>query len=172
MKLKISLPSFLGEARCRDVEGLGILALSACYAFRSHPANRRTLEHRIHHATGQGRDFKIERSLASARTHGKKISELTGRPSQCICRWQEENSSRTAGTMGEVQGSEEMMAGVVRRNLRVTKWISTTPAIGVCAACNQEFKVPVSAMKRVSDAQAALRDAFAQHECEPGSKRK
>jgi hypothetical protein len=26
--------------------------------------------------------------------------ELTGRPSQRICRWQEENRSGTAGTMG------------------------------------------------------------------------
>jgi hypothetical protein len=53
-----------------------------------------------------------------------------------------------------------------RRNLRVTKWLSTTPAVGVCTACSQEFKVPMTALSRVTDAQASLLQQFDQHKCE------
>jgi len=55
---------------------------------------------------------------------------------------------------------------MAKRNLRVTKWIRTMPAVAVCTACNREFKVPPAAMKRVSDAQRTLKDAFAEHECD------
>jgi hypothetical protein len=51
-------------------------------------------------------------------------------------------------------------------NLRVTKWIGTVPAVGVCTVCSREFRVPVSAMKRVSDAQNFLKLEFSAHECE------
>ena len=53
-----------------------------------------------------------------------------------------------------------------KRNLRVVKWLGTVPAVGVCTFCNLQFKVPVTAMKRVADAQAALRLQFAGHKCE------
>ena len=52
-----------------------------------------------------------------------------------------------------------------KRNLRVVKWLATVPAAAVCTCCNHEFKVPVSSMKRVSDAQQLLKNAFAEHEC-------
>ena len=52
-----------------------------------------------------------------------------------------------------------------KRNLRVVKWLGTVPAIGVCAFCNREFKVPMTALKRVADAQEALRLQFAAHKC-------
>jgi hypothetical protein len=52
-----------------------------------------------------------------------------------------------------------------KRNLRVLKWIGTTPAIAVCSSCNREFKVPLEALKRVADAQESLRLQFAQHVC-------
>lgn len=55
---------------------------------------------------------------------------------------------------------------MAKRNLRVTKWIGTVPAVAVCTSCNREFKVPVTAMKRVADAQQNLKNAFAGHECE------
>jgi hypothetical protein len=51
-----------------------------------------------------------------------------------------------------------------KRNLRVVKWIGTVHAAAVCTVCNREFKVPMSFMKRVSDAQL-LKNAFAEHEC-------
>ena len=52
-----------------------------------------------------------------------------------------------------------------KRNLRVVKWIGTVPAAAVCTVCNRKFKVPMSFMKRVSDAQLILKNAFAEHEC-------
>jgi hypothetical protein len=57
---------------------------------------------------------------------------------------------------------------MAKRNLRVTKWIGTVPAVAVCTSCNLEFKVPVGAMKRVADAQQTLKNAFAEHECQSG----
>ena len=52
-----------------------------------------------------------------------------------------------------------------KRNLRVVKWVGTLPAVAVCTCCNHEFKVPMSSMKRVSDAQQVLKSAFAEHDC-------
>ncbi len=52
-----------------------------------------------------------------------------------------------------------------KRRLRVLKWLGTVPAVGVCTLCNSEFKVPVTAIKRVADAQAALKAQFDQHRC-------
>jgi hypothetical protein len=54
-----------------------------------------------------------------------------------------------------------------KRNLRVVKWLATTPAVGVCTLCNREFKVPSTALKSVSDAQQSLRVQFAEHKCRP-----
>jgi hypothetical protein len=52
-----------------------------------------------------------------------------------------------------------------KRRLRVLKWLGTVPAVGVCTLCNLEFKVPLTAIKRVADAQAALKVQFDQHQC-------
>jgi hypothetical protein len=52
-----------------------------------------------------------------------------------------------------------------KRNLRVLKWIGTVPAVGVCHACQQQFTVPVTALKKVAEAQASLTRQFTQHEC-------
>ena len=54
---------------------------------------------------------------------------------------------------------------VPKRHLRVVKWIGQVPAIGVCTVCNRQFKVPLTAMKRVADAQESLRLQFAEHKC-------
>src|ERR1700687_1288994 len=56
---------------------------------------------------------------------------------------------------------------MLRRRLRVAKWLSTTPAVGVCTLCSREFKVPMSALKRTADAQASLQEQFDSHKCEP-----
>ena len=55
---------------------------------------------------------------------------------------------------------------MIQCRLRVVKWLSTTPAVGVCALCNREFKVPLSALKRTADAQASLQEQFDRHKCE------
>jgi hypothetical protein len=47
----------------------------------------------------------------------------------------------------------------------VLKWLGTVPAVGVCTLCNREFKVPVTAIKRVADAQGSLKLQFDQHQC-------
>jgi hypothetical protein len=54
---------------------------------------------------------------------------------------------------------------MAKRNLRVLKWIGMVPAVGTCSLCNLQFKVPVSAVKRVADAQESLRIQFAEHTC-------
>jgi hypothetical protein len=56
---------------------------------------------------------------------------------------------------------------MIQRRLRVVKWLSTTPAVGVCALCSREFKVPMSALKRTADAQASLQEQFDKHKCGP-----
>jgi hypothetical protein len=55
---------------------------------------------------------------------------------------------------------------IEKRRLRVLKWIGTVPAVGTCTVCSREFKVPMTAMKRVADAQEALRLQFAGHTCD------
>jgi hypothetical protein len=58
------------------------------------------------------------------------------------------------------------MDGVVtKRNLRVVKWLGTIPAVGICTFCDRLFNVPMSALKRVTDAQASLRVQFTEHKC-------
>jgi hypothetical protein len=54
---------------------------------------------------------------------------------------------------------------MAKRNLRVVKWVGTVLAIGVCTLCNRQFKVPLSSMKRVADAQESLRVQFTEHKC-------
>jgi hypothetical protein len=52
-----------------------------------------------------------------------------------------------------------------KRNLRVTKWIGTVPAVAVCTACSREFKVPLTILKSIVAAQESLRLQFAEHKC-------
>jgi hypothetical protein len=51
------------------------------------------------------------------------------------------------------------------RNLRVTKWLRTVPAVAVSSDCGREFKVPLALLKRLPDAQESLRKQFAEHQC-------
>jgi hypothetical protein len=53
-----------------------------------------------------------------------------------------------------------------KRNLRVVKWLSQVPAVGVCTFCSRQFKVPLTALKRVADAQESLRLQFGEHKCQ------
>ena len=52
-----------------------------------------------------------------------------------------------------------------KRTLKVLKWLGTVPAVAVCTACNREFKVPLQALKRVTEAQESLSVQFSQHKC-------
>ena len=56
---------------------------------------------------------------------------------------------------------------MIQRRLRVAKWLSTTPARGVCTLCSREFKVPMNALKRTAEAQESLQEQFDRHKCEP-----
>jgi hypothetical protein len=53
-----------------------------------------------------------------------------------------------------------------KRNLRVTKWLGSTPAVAVCTLCSREFKAPMSALSRTTDAQANLQQQFDRHKCQ------
>lgn len=55
---------------------------------------------------------------------------------------------------------------LIQRRLRVVKWLSTTPALGVCTLCSREFKVPMSALRTTAGAQANLQGQFDRHKCE------
>lgn len=52
-----------------------------------------------------------------------------------------------------------------KRNLRVVKWLASTPALGECTNCQRQFAVPIPALKRASDAQESLRKQFSEHKC-------
>ena len=52
-----------------------------------------------------------------------------------------------------------------KRNLRVVKWLGTTPAVAVCTLCDRQFTVPLTLLSRVADAQESLRVQFAEHRC-------
>jgi hypothetical protein len=54
---------------------------------------------------------------------------------------------------------------VTKPNLRVLKWLGTIPAVGVCTACDVQFKVPTTILRRVADAQESLRKQFVEHKC-------
>ena len=63
------------------------------------------------------------------------------------------------------KASSKLSEADVKRNLRVVKWLGQVPAIGVCTVCKRQFKVPLTAMKRVADAQESLRLQFTEHKC-------
>ena len=63
--------------------------------------------------------------------------------------------------------STEEKLQMIQRRLRVVKWLSTTPALGVCTLCSREFKAPMSALRRTAVAQASLQEQFDRHKCKP-----
>jgi hypothetical protein len=54
---------------------------------------------------------------------------------------------------------------IAKRNLRGVKWLSSTPVVGVCSFCSQQFQVPMSALSKTKDAQANLQQQFDSHRC-------
>jgi hypothetical protein len=53
----------------------------------------------------------------------------------------------------------------MKRNLRVVKWLGAVPAVGICTFCDRLFAVPMTALKRIADAQESLRVQFTEHKC-------
>lgn len=60
---------------------------------------------------------------------------------------------------------EPLLANMPKRNLRVVKWLSSTPAIGECTCCSKEFKVPMTSLGKTIDAQTNLQEQFDRHKC-------
>jgi transcription elongation factor Elf1 len=52
-----------------------------------------------------------------------------------------------------------------KRAIKLTKWLSSTPAAAVCTACGQQFAVPMTALSRTIDAQNNLKEQFDRHKC-------
>ena len=52
-----------------------------------------------------------------------------------------------------------------KRILKVVKWLSATPAIGICEHCNKLFKVPLTALTKTVDARTNLQEQFDGHKC-------
>jgi hypothetical protein len=52
-----------------------------------------------------------------------------------------------------------------KRILKVTKWLGMTPTVAICAACNAEFKVPVSSLKSTQASRNSLQQQFDTHDC-------
>ena len=52
-----------------------------------------------------------------------------------------------------------------KRILKVVRWLSATPAIGICEYCNKIFKVPLTALTKSADAHTNLQEQFDRHKC-------
>src|ERR1700678_2988060 len=67
----------------------------------------------------------------------------------------------------EVSKSKAVNRAIMpKRSLKVVKWLSSTPAIGVCTDCSKEFKVPMTSLSKTIDAQAFLQEQFDRHRCQ------
>jgi hypothetical protein len=53
-----------------------------------------------------------------------------------------------------------------KRNVRVISWLGSLPAIGICTHCAKNFRVPLGAMTRITDAVENLQQQFNTHKCE------
>jgi hypothetical protein len=51
------------------------------------------------------------------------------------------------------------------RTLRVEKWLGPVPGAAVCSQCGRTFTVPLTSLKRLTEAQESLRKQFAEHKC-------
>jgi hypothetical protein len=54
---------------------------------------------------------------------------------------------------------------VAKRILRVTQWLSQTPVMAVCQSCGKNFKAPMTALAKITDAQVSLQQQFDLHKC-------
>jgi len=52
-----------------------------------------------------------------------------------------------------------------KRQLRVVKWLGTTPSVAVCTCCDRQFKIPLTIAAKTLDAQENLKMQFDNHKC-------
>jgi hypothetical protein len=98
----------------------------------------------------------------SPRTSVRLHSECDLRGARSIWSGEPTSSATDSGRGRKKKARLREKLPMIQRRLRVVKWLSTTPAIGVCTLCSREFKVPMSALMRTADAQQ-----FEGHKCEP-----
>jgi hypothetical protein len=55
---------------------------------------------------------------------------------------------------------------MTKRAVRIVKHVGSVPCIAACTACGKQFTAPLSALRRVSDAQANLQQQFDRHKCQ------
>jgi hypothetical protein len=55
----------------------------------------------------------------------------------------------------------------MKRKLRIVKRIGPAPHLGVCEACNQQFRVTYGKEFTVEDASRVVQEQFDAHECVP-----
>jgi hypothetical protein len=55
---------------------------------------------------------------------------------------------------------------MLKRNIRVTKWMGMVPVVAVCTVCGQEFKASLNELRQVTAAQQSLQTQFDRHVCE------
>jgi hypothetical protein len=61
----------------------------------------------------------------------------------------------------------EKLSGMREKKLRITKRAGSSPAIAVCELCGKQFKVPITYLSKIKDAQASLQEQFDRHKCSP-----
>ena len=52
-----------------------------------------------------------------------------------------------------------------KRTVRIVKHLGPVPCVAACTACGQQFTAPLGTLKRVTDAQADLKQQFDRHKC-------
>ena len=55
---------------------------------------------------------------------------------------------------------------MAKRAVRIVKHLGPVPCVAACTLCGREFKAPLAALSRVTDAQADLQAQFDRHECQ------
>ena len=53
----------------------------------------------------------------------------------------------------------------LERKLRPVKYLGAAPSLGVCTACDREFKVSIKSLRSIADAAEELQKAFDAHNC-------
>jgi len=62
-------------------------------------------------------------------------------------------------------GTRQAPSSLLKRTLRATRWLGTTPVGAVCTACGKNFKLPFQLVDKRDDARANLQYQFEVHKC-------
>jgi hypothetical protein len=55
---------------------------------------------------------------------------------------------------------------MTKRAVLIVKHVGSVPCVAACTACGEQFTAPLSALRRVTDAQANLQQQFDRHKCQ------